>query len=1446
MSLALLLALSAAMSEDTLADITEELTFDGLTGSFYPSSGPLPMNYAGLTWNGNWSVVSFDAEGPAWVYNGTSPASISSPTPITVLSAGFYGVKPPNLQLEIMGRREGATIYDETFILPDSYVATNFTLNFTDVDEIDFNACPFGMTGLTIVTPPIINIDDQPANLLTVQGSNAVFTVESSGTEPMSYQWQHNGTNLVDDDEGHVFGSTSDMLEIDDVDTNDAGNYSVLVSSGGDTTNSENATLTVAGLGDMIPDSEYNALVALYNATAGTSWTDNSGWLDPGSTEWYGVDVTNLEFVDTGILDYEDNPVYALVPNSGNVSEVSLETNHLAGNIINGLSNLTWLQTLDLSGNELQGNIPGFFAFLDHLQILDLSSNQLSGSIPGGFGNLSLNLVTLDLSGNNLGGAIPSDLYAMSRLETLDLSQNHLSGAINLGIMESLTTLDLHDNALNGSLLYVGIFPQLQFMDLSGNSLLGTIPVDTGFFLGLSESTLQHLDLGDNQLSGTIPNFVGFTQLQYLDLSGNQISGSIPVALEALTQLQTLDLSGNNLSNGIPALGSLTGLRELDLSTNKLTGSLPAGTLLELGNLQMLNLAGNHFSGSVIDLYPLAGTLQTYNIQKNDFDFLANFGPPAPSNISAVNDMSSRGIQVTYLPQNPPSITANPKAESVPNGGPDPFSVSVMGAPPFGYHWQLGGTNLVDNGRISGSLTSNLVINPVQYSDQGDYQVVVTNVYGSVTSAPAMLTVTTNGLPPKITSQPVMQSVSAGGSTSFTVQALGSTPVSYQWLLNGTALAGATSENLDITSATLANAGSYSVIVSNAFGIATNVIGTLTVTTIPVELAPNGIQYNGGLAEFQINGLAANENLEIETSTNLLQWTPFDFITGVSGTIQIIDSGAGDFPMKFYRILGSVIQFAASPTSGSGALNVQFSSPDVDSGGNTITNWNWSFGDGTSGTGQNPTHTYTSVGIFYPTLLAVNQLGNIVNGFGPDISVSDFTVQFAANPTTGATPLSVQFTSPSVDSGGNTIVAWNWNFGDGSTSTMQNPLHVYNSVGVYQPGLIATNSAGLVVQGYGVPTIYAGLISLNDLYDFTAFIPYTTINYDGAQSVAGLVISGSTLFGTTQLGGNSGNGTVFAVSLDGTGYTNLYSFSADDNNGTNSDGASPMAGLTLSNNTLYGTTTSGGLNGSGTLFAINTDGTSFTNIYNFGSSGDDGVDPMSALIISGNKLYGTTISGGANGWGAVYAINTDGTCYTNLYSFSDGDGAAPECALTLAEGTLYGTTSAGGVNSYGTVFSLSTNGSGFTTIYNFTRSDEGNPSAGVILSGSNLYGTTPGGAFGWGTVYTVNTNGGGFRNLYVFTGSSDEGGINAGLIQSGNVLYGTASGGFYLDGTIFSINTDGTEFVTLYSFGGPDGANPMSSLLLYDNTLFGTTQYGGTNNNGTVFGFPISSINQGL
>src|SRR5581483_1727315 len=299
---------------------------------------------------------------------------------------------------------------------------------------------------------------------------------------------------------------------------------------------------------------------------------------------------------------------------------------------------------------------------------------------------------------------------------------------------------------------------------------------------------------------------------------------------------------------------------------------------------------------------------------------------------------------------------------------------------------------------------------------------------------------------------------------------------------------------------------------------------------------------------------------------------------------------------------------------------------------------------------------------------------------------------------------------------------------------------------------------------------------------------------DGMTPVGSLLLSGSTLYGATSAGGANGSGTIFKVNTDGSGFATLYSFSLDDT-GTNSDGAEPNGGLVISGSTLYGTTGVAGPLGWGTLFKISTNGTGFAIVHTF-TSGSDGSNPNGGLVLSGSTLYGAAGTGGANNVGTIFKVKTDGTGFTTVHTFSsptggnpiNTEGYNPQGNLLLSGNTLYGTTPIGGANGEGTIYSVQTNGSGLTVVHTFTapnpftNADGAIPSPGLVLTGGKLYGTAQQAGFNaGGTIFSVKTNGSSFTTIYNFSlpngnafgAATNSDGLTplAGLALSGSTLF---------------------------------------------------------------------------
>ena len=189
---------------------------------------------------------------------------------------------------------------------------------------------------------------------------------------------------------------------------------------------------------------------------------------------------------------------------------------------------------------------------------------------------------------------------------------------------------------------------------------------------------------------------------------------------------------------------------------------------------------------------------------------------------------------------------------------------------------------------------------------------------------------------------------------------------------------------------------------------------------------------------------------------------------------------------------------------------------------------------------------------------------------------------------------------------------------------------------------------------------------------------------DGATPCGSLTLSGSTLYGMTSEGGPYISGTVFEINTDGSGFQLLHSF-----NSLQLDGSLPSGSFALSGSTLYGTTSIGGYYDGGTIFQISTDGSGFQFLHSFNLQSEGG-EPCGSLTISGSTLYGMNSGGGLSGIGTIFQINTDGSGFQLLHNFtgSQADGSLPYGSLNLSGSTLYGMTSLGGVNGCGTIFSF--------------------------------------------------------------------------------------------------------------------------------------------------------------
>lgn len=373
-------------------------------------------------------------------------------------------------------------------------------------------------------------------------------------------------------------------------------------------------------------------------------------------------------------------------------------------------------------------------------------------------------------------------------------------------------------------------------------------------------------------------------------------------------------------------------------------------------------------------------------------------------------------------------------------------------------------------------------------------------------------------------------------------------------------------------------------------------------------------------------------------------------------------------------------------------------------------------------------------------------------------------------------------------------------------------------------------------------------------------VVYNFTNRETMYAFGRMALKGDTIFGVGggYIGGLPHYGAVFRVRTDGTGFgiVKLFPPTYPGTGGyyTNTDGSTPLGGLVLGGDTIYGTTYQGGNFGLGTVFSVKTDGSGFAVLKHF--AGIDGKNPYAELWLDGNVLYGTTAAGGISNNGAIFRINTDGLNFGVLKSFSGSDGAVLLSSLTLWQGRLYGAAYLGGGPGLGTVYSLSTNGTDFTTLKEFTGSDGAYPHFNLVVSGGVVYGTTDGSGDGTkSVVYKLNTDGSNFQVLKRFSipdatsGTNDDGFLlRSGLAAAGRTLFGaTEYGGNFANGVVFALDMDGSTATVLKHFSArpdpgtnSDGALPLPSLMMSGGTLYGTTEYGGSAGGGTLFSITVA------
>jgi hypothetical protein len=762
---------------------------------------------------------------------------------------------------------------------------------------------------LTVVVPP--GISSQPVNVATNVGATVFFTVGTTGSQ-LSYQWYLNNVALTNNPT-----SQSNVLELDNVSTNDAGNYRVVITNALGSVTSSVATLAVAGAPAITLQPASTSVVVNNNV----SFTASVSGADPLVYQWYFYSGTNA-------------PIDSL-PDGTNASYTvwSAQANN-AGNyfliVTNGFGSVTSsVAVLTVQTPPLFSAQPANVVTATNRAVSFVA--KANGATPmratwwrtGSVSNLasvlfSNNTTSVNFSGGNAQAAIATNSPAGTTQFTLNL----------LATYSALTNVSTNS-------FYVVLSNSLGTVTSTPATLTVLVP---------PMITSQPVSVATN---------VGATAFFAVGSTGSQPLGyqwylnGVALASNPTSQANVLELdnvSTNDAGNYQVVISNAVGSVTSSVATLTVDGSpaitlQPTNTSVALnGNVTFTAIAGGadplvyqwYFyssSNAPIDSLP-NGTNAGYTVWNAQTNNAGNYF------LIVTNGFGSVTSSVVVLTvQIPPLVSAQPTNVLTATNRAVSFVVKANGTTPLRATWWRSGSvsslasvvfsnntasTSFSGGNAQASITTNSPAGTTQFTLnlQGTYSaltsastnsfyVVLSNSLGTVTSTSATLTVLE---PPWITTQPVSLATNVGATVFFAVGSTGSQPLIYQWYLNSAALTNnPTSQTnvLELDNISANDVGNYQVVITNAVGsVTSSVVHLLPLSNgsqTPPQLWLLSHDPNGG--DGIMIALEAGRNYRVQSSTDLLSWIDFTNFLSPSSLVVFTNSLYSNLPLIYYRVV---------------------------------------------------------------------------------------------------------------------------------------------------------------------------------------------------------------------------------------------------------------------------------------------------------------------------------------------------------------------------------------------------------------------------------------------------------------------------------------------------------------------------------------------------------------